>query len=100
MRPSDRNDGCQPMVQGNALAWLSSSSPEATNSCGIFFSFRYQRAARLPGVPNEPNIKCTSSFSTRLRVSSSAVVGSELSSRVMKRILRPLMPPRALTMSK
>ena len=31
------------MVQGNALDALSSSSPEATNSCGTFFSLRYLR---------------------------------------------------------
>jgi hypothetical protein len=92
---SARNDGCQPIVQGNAFGLLNSSSPEATKSWGIFRSFKKFRTARLPGVPNEPNIRRTFSFSTSERVRSSATVGSELSSTEMKRSLRPLMPPRA-----
>ena len=66
----------------------------------MFFSLRYFRVARLPGVPNEPNMNSTFCSSTRFLVSSAAVTGLELSSRVMNVILRPLMPPRSLTMSK
>ena len=67
---------------------------------GDFFSLRYFRVARLLGVPNEPNISRTFCSSTSSRVSSTAVFGFELSSREMNLILRPLMPPRSLTMSK
>src|SRR5258705_9962940 len=51
LRPSARNDGCQPIVQGKALGSISSSAPEATKSWGIFLSFRKPRTARFPGVP-------------------------------------------------
>jgi hypothetical protein len=54
----------------------------------------------LLGVPNDPNITCTRSCSTRSRVCSTEVLGFELSSREMNLTLRPLMPPRSLIMSK
>src|SRR3981081_519371 len=88
------------MVHGNDFGCAHSSPPDATNSCGTFLSLRYWRAARLPGVPNEPNINSTFSRSTRSRVRSTASRGLELSSTEMKLTLRQLIPPRSLTISK
>jgi hypothetical protein len=86
--PRLRTTAASPLSRETPWDRFNSSAPEATNSCGTVFSLRKRRTARLPGVPNEPNIKWTLSRSTSPRVRSSATVGSELSSRDVKRILR------------
>src|SRR5579871_6528159 len=83
MRPSVRNAGGHPIVQGKSLGLAHWSSPDATNSWGMRFSFRYFRTARLLGVPNEPNTNSAFSASTKLRVRPIACNGSELSSYEM-----------------
>ncbi len=89
MRPSDRNEGCQPMVQGNralrlARLLVAGGDEQLRDLPLVEIPARGGIAGRAERAEHQIS---TLSVSTRLRVSSSAAVGSELSSRVMKRDL-------------
>src|SRR4051794_32234449 len=85
------------MVQGNFAGSAHLSAPVATNSWGTFFSFRDGWIAVFDGVPRLLKMNDTPSFSTSLRTCSTDLGGLYESSRLIKLILRPLMPPFSLT---
>jgi len=65
------------------------------NSCGTFLALRYFCVAEFDAVPNGAKTNATCSSSTSLRVCSTVLGGLNESSRLIKLIRRPLMPPRS-----